>query len=522
MKHQFAVGLASAATAISLVCTAGCTADPEPPGKGTASEVPEAPAVERTAHPNILLITVDDASATDVADMPHVQELIGDRGVTLTGAIAPTPICVPARASLLTGQYTHNHGALAIGGAEGGAESFSREDRDDDTLPVWLNAAGYETFFVGKYLNGYGHDEKTSGYVPPGWTGWHASLDPETYNYDHTQLSENGTVDDPQEVYSADGFADRADDLLADPRRTTRPWFMTVNYVAPHYGGPWEDDDPKAVESRRGNSTAQTNPRFPPTPKVKDEDRDTFADRALPTGPEMFYEAPDQYAGASRKFRPTPKRRAYMRELHQQRLESLQAVDRAVAGHLRTLRRTKQLRDTVVVFTSDNGYSIGQRNLDGKLWFYESELKVPMLVRGPGIEAGSEVDQVVTHVDLPVTLAAMAGATPSRTVDGIDVSALLEGTGRSRDRIVPIEAYPVETDSTERLYSGIRVAGRWTYARLKTGQEELYDLAADPHQLRNLAERRPEVLATMRELDEKYRDCVGASCPQPGDDGDLP
>ncbi|GGD12229.1 sulfatase [Nocardioides daphniae] len=518
-KRPWLVGLAAAATVATL--TSGCTLGDEPeakPGPGTASKVPSAPEEERVGKPNILLITVDDASATDVLDMPHVQRLIADEGATVDTALAPTPICVPARASLLTGQYTHNHGALGISGPYGSVTSFMGDGKDDDTLPVWLNAAGYETFFVGKYLNGYGKNNGTETYVPPGWTRWLASVDTTTYDYDKTQLSNNGAVEEVSSTYNADGFAERVDDLLGQPRRTTRPWFLNVNYVAPHFGGPWEDDDPKYVEQEvRGNDSARTNPRFPPTPYVHPDDRDSFATRELPDDPSMFYDVPDQQAGRERKFLAKPKRKRYLRELHQQRLESLQAVDRAVGRHVETLEESGQLDDTVIVFTSDNGYSVGQHNLDGKLFFYEPQLTVPLVIRGPGVRPDSTVESVVTHADLPVTLAAMAGATPSRPVDGLDVSRLLEQPEKYVDRVVPLEAYAVDAQDDQRLYSGIRVGNRWKYARMKSGFEEVYDLVEDPYELTNLAERRPALTAQLRRLDERYRDCAARTCPQLGE-----
>ena len=107
----------------------------------------------------MLLITADDAAPGDLKYMPHARDLIADRGVTFTNGVAPTPICVPARASLLTGQYTHNHKAYTIEGKGGGFKSFDSRN----ALPVWLKRAGYDTLFIGKYLNGYGD----AGPAPP-------------------------------------------------------------------------------------------------------------------------------------------------------------------------------------------------------------------------------------------------------------------------------------------------------------------------------------------------------------------
>ena len=115
-----------------------------------AASVPAPGAAGR--RPNIIVVMTDDERVDDLAYMPHVRRLLMRQGTTLRDAVAPTPMCVPARASLLSGQYATNHGAYTIQGRHGGFKAFS----EDGTLPVWLHDAGYRTYFTGKYLNGYG------------------------------------------------------------------------------------------------------------------------------------------------------------------------------------------------------------------------------------------------------------------------------------------------------------------------------------------------------------------------------
>ncbi|MBA3781840.1 MAG: sulfatase-like hydrolase/transferase, partial [Nocardioides sp.] len=172
-------------------------------------------------RPNILLITADDAAIGDLDHMPQLKQYVADQGITVENALAPTPICVPARASLLTGQYSHNHGAVTIEGEGGGFDAFA----DNDTLPVWLQTAGYDTLFVGKYLNGYGEDDPT--YVPPGWTDWQATVDPSTYNFEKPQINHNGEVTE-HEQYSTDLLRDLSVDEINDPARAAKPWYMWV------------------------------------------------------------------------------------------------------------------------------------------------------------------------------------------------------------------------------------------------------------------------------------------------------
>ncbi|MFS3130601.1 sulfatase [Nocardioides sp. Bht2] len=449
------------------------------------------------SRPNILLVTVDDAAASDLRWMPKVRRLIGDQGVRVTNALAPTPLCVPARATLLSGQYAHNHGALGIRGRHGSVRSFD----DRRTLPTWLRRAGYDTYFVGKYLNGYGRNSKR--YVPPGWTGWQGSIDPFTYNYARTVTNRNGTIV-RDERYSTDSFARMANRVLRREAKDADPFYLWVNYVAPHKGGPRERDDPRR---RFAGHTIDT-------PAVAERHRNSFRHLALPDVPSLFRTPGRSIVNASQ--RPWAKRaRAALRESYQQRIESLQAVDEAVGSHLRVLRRTGQLRNTIVAFTSDNGFLVGQHNLNGKLWFYQESVQVPLVIRGPGIPRGRTVDDVVTHADLPVTFAALAQARPNRRVDGTDVWPVLSGqVVSSPQRVVPIAAYPITARTTRRLYSGVRVGNDWSYAVAPSGVEEIYDLRRDRYQLTNLARdpRFAERRAWLRGLARQYRDCAGEQC----------
>src|SRR3954453_9762300 len=192
-------------------------------------------------HPNLLMVTVDDASWDTMKYMPHLRRLMVREGVTLRNGLAPTPICVPTRASLLSGQYAHNHGALTIKGAGGGVAAFDQHR----PLPVWLRHAGYRTMFVGKYLNGYGEQDSPT-YVPPGWSSWHATVDPSTYNYVMPTVNNNGRTQ-TYHRYSSSLISDISNGLLRRERGASKPWYMWVNYVAPHVGGGDGPDDPATL-----------------------------------------------------------------------------------------------------------------------------------------------------------------------------------------------------------------------------------------------------------------------------------
>ncbi len=447
-------------------------------------------------RPNILLITADDAAIGDLDHMPQLKQYVADQGITVENALAPTPICVPARASLLTGQYSHNHGAVTIEGEGGGFDAFA----DNDTLPVWLQTAGYDTLFVGKYLNGYGEDDPT--YVPPGWTDWQATVDPSTYNFEKPQINHNGEVTE-HEQYSTDLLRDLSVDEINDPARAAKPWYMWVNYVAPHTGQPQQDDDPLKIDPDNDKSLRTTVPA--------PEYDNAFSDQDLPTTPDMFEdETSDKTVAKVTYQRWNERDRELLRESYQQRLESLQSVDDAVAETIEALRETGQLDNTWIVFTGDNGYASGQHNIAGKLWYFTDILGIPMVMRGPGLPRGETVSTPVTNPDLATTFATLAGATPTRPQDGVDVAPYL--TTEADTRVVPIEGYRV-TGGLTPLYYGIW-AGPWTYVRTPGRREELYNRDLDPYELSSVADdpRFATQLGELRRLAKEQHTCAGDTC----------
>ncbi|MDN5895506.1 MAG: sulfatase [Nocardioides sp.] len=443
-------------------------------------------------RPNVLLFTTDDMSVGDIAHMPRTKRLLQRQGTTFTQAVAPSPICVPARASLLTGQYAHNHGALTISGAHGGAKSFN----DRDTLPVWLKDAGYDTAILGKYLNGYEHTSPR--YIAPGWTNWSVA-NRRVYSYGKVRYNLNGRMFAPRKAYSTDTISALTNSWLKRKARRRKPWFTWVNYVGPHHGGRKQSDDPSARWPRRKSVHLPTT-----TPAPRDRNR--FRKLRLPDHPEMW-------RGSRHTAFSGPKRghffKTAMREVYQQRIEALQSVDRAVGRTVATLRRTGQLRNTYVIFTSDNGYLTGDHNREGKLVSYDRAVRIPLVMRGPGVPKRRRARTTVTNPDLGVTIAAIANADPGRDVDGRNVLPYLRG--RAAKRVIPLEAYPVR-GGARRIYQGIRY-GSWTYVRTR-GQEDLYNRARDHGELRDLAglPKYKTQLNRMRRWNRIYRDCAGAEC----------
>jgi arylsulfatase A-like enzyme len=468
-------------------------------GLGLGKPLTPTPFHQPVAHPNLLMITADDASWDTMRYMPHLRRLMAREGVTLRNGLAPSPICVPARASLLSGQYAHNHGALTISGAGGGVAAFDQQD----TLPVWLRHAGYRTMFVGKYLNGYGEQDAPT-YVPPGWSSWHATVDPTTYNYVMPTVNNNGTTR-TYHRYSSSLISDISNRLLRGQRGASKPWYMWVNYVAPHVGGAAGPDDPVTLYPHDRHPVSTTTPAR--------RDQGTFSWLGLQKTPDMFEkDTSDKVIARKTHTDWPPDRRHQLRIARDQRVEALQSVDRALGRTFRTLRQTHQLRRTYVVFTSDNGFVLGQHNLQGKLWYFRDIVGIPMYVRGPGLPHGRVSHAPVSNADWAPTFASLAGATPTREVDGVDVMPWL--TSGARARPVPIEAYPVHGGRTP-IYTGV-VDGPWTWVQGRGGRGELYRLSVDPWQNHNLAKdpRYQTQKKQLRQMTRRYAHCAGATCPQ--------
>lgn len=462
-----------------------------------------APALQVVERPHILLITTDDQRADEMDPMPVVRRELVAAGTTFTRAYAPFPLCCPARATLLSGQYPHNHGVLGNQTPQfplGGYVAFDTSS----SLATWLQDAGYQTAFVGKFINNYGAVKPVL--VPPGWEDWHATVS--GGNYFSTRLRESTTGANPvtrlyENQYQADLYADLATDIIRRRVDAGRPLFLNVSFFGPHSGAPREPDDPTLS-----------------TPAVAPRHRDAYAGTPLRRTEHdpSFNEADvtDKPAYVRKRGPLGAALQAQMTELYQQRLESLMAVDEAVDEILQALEAAGVLDETLVVFTSDNGYMLGEHRIHaGKTVPYEPSARVPFVVRGPGFPAGVERSQPVTLVDVAPTLLHAAGGTAGLPMDGTALQPYAEDPTHGTDRTVVIEAGPRSTtDGAPYHYRGLRTS-RWLYVEYhETGEVELYDLLVDPYQEVNRA-RDPAYATERQQLADRLatlQDCSGEDC----------
>jgi N-acetylglucosamine-6-sulfatase len=456
----------------------------------------EPAAQERQGRPNVLVLMTDDQTLRSLEVMPNVRRLIGGEGTTFERSFVSFSLCCPSRATFYTGQYAHNHTILGNQPPVGGYDKLDKRE----WLPVWLQRAGYRTVHLGKFLNGYGSQGSAPTEVPPGWSEWYGSVDPSTYRfYDYT-LNENGALvtyganGDPA-FYQTDFYARRASELIGRLAPAREPFFLSVAFLAPHAGRPREPDDP------RNQGTPAPAPRH----------KNRFASEPFPQPPSFNEGDVSDKPRFIRNRRPIGASRVNaVRENYRQRLESLLAVDEAIPQILGTLRQTGELDDTLVLLTSDNGFFHGEHRLpSGKVWVYEPSIRVPLIMRGPGVPVRARRRQLVTNVDLAPTILDAANARPGRAQDGRSLYPLLRDPLREWGRDVLIEG----ADGGPNAYDAIRTY-RFVYVEYATGDRELYDLRRDPHQLQSL-HADPAYAAIRDRLARRLaglRGCAGRGC----------
>ena len=447
---------------------------------------------------NVVVLMTDDQTAAAMRAMPITRQLIGGEGVTFDNSFVSYALCCPSRATFLTGQYAHNHHVLRNVWPLGGYYRL----HGDQTLPVWLEAAGYRTMMVGRYLNEYGRRDPTE--IPPGWTDWHALVDPTTHHYYGFKVNENGTVrafPDTPENYQTTVLTRKTVHLIHDAADDGKPFFIWTAYTAPHYGygkSSKEPDDPPGMK----------------TPVPAPRDRDKFAKEPLPTPPDFDERDMSDKPRTIRNLpRITPRKRAAIQENYQQELETLQAVDRGVASIVDALQATGQLDRTLIVFTSDNGYYHGEHRIAReKTRPYDPAIRVPLLVRGPGIPRGVRRSQFVSNQDLTSTVLDVAGAEAALPQDGMSLLPLIH-----RPHFVPARDLLIEGVTSvgqQRVdFAGIR-SPNWFYAEYTNGDRELYDLRDDPYELTSRAgkKRYAAIQAELAQRVSALRTCSGASC----------
>lgn len=462
---------------LALVVVLGFTVWP------AASTTREAP--PPADKPNILFILTDDLDARSTSRMPALQEQLAARGTTFDQAFATAPQCCPSRASFLTGKYPHNHTVYDNDETLGGARKFRSSGEDESTIATWLDAQGYETILMGKYLNGY-----DGTYIPPGWDEWRGQMES---NNNHLYNEDGQLVYyDPDTYHDTDMFSDWAVSYIENGAGKNRPFFMYLSVNAPHH---------PAIPAERHKDEFSTV-ELPQPPSFDEEDVSDKPQRVrnLPTLTDA------EIQDMTRSYRD--------------RLRSMLSVDDMIGRLVAELHESGELDETYIVFTSDHGYHMGQHRLrPGKARAYEEDIRIPLYVRGPGVPEGRTLEHKVLNLDFAPTFAELGRAPVPTSVDGRSFVPLLHGSTPAADawrESFMVEFYrqsatsPLNSDA----FSALRTSD-YTYVEHANGDRELYDLEVDPYQLLSLhdSSEHRSLMAALHVRLEALKACSGqVSC----------
>jgi N-acetylglucosamine-6-sulfatase len=451
-----------------------------------------------SSRANIVLIVTDDEDVPAHAFMPKAKALLEDQGTAFENFFISYPWCCPSRASILRGQYGHNTHVVGNEPPWGGFETFRQLGLEESTIATWLHDAGYRTAMLGKYFNRYVPERDG---VPPGWDEWYVGGNAHaSYNY---VLNENGqTVQygSGPEDYLGDVLTDKAVQVIRTSAHAEQPFFLYVLPFTPH--------SPSVAAPRHEGMFADAElPRPPSFDEADVSDKPAFIRRLPPLNQDQI---------------------AYLEYEYRRRIASLQAVDDMVESIVTALSESGQLDNTYVIYSSDNGFHMGEHRLiAGKDTPYEEDIRVPMVMRGPGVPVGERVDALVVNIDLAPTFVDIAGIEAPEFVDGRSFLPLLQDPEqpwresflierrRLEEQLVRQSKYtgltPEELEQTA-VFNGLRTSDS-LYVEYGSGERELYDLKADPFQLANrIDDIDPALLAALEERLAALARCTADEC----------
>lgn len=473
----FRAGSVLAAVTVLLGMTAGACAGP-------GSE--PAAAASRT---NIVFVLTDDLSENLVQFMPNVQALAED-GTTFSQYTVTDSLCCPSRSSILTGRFPHNTGVFTNSGDDGGFHVFQKE-QERDTFATTLRERGYRTAMMGKYLNGYQPQEHG---VRPGWTEWDVAGG--GYNQYNYNLNENGTVKHYGKApadYLTTVIEGKAASFITASAEAGEPFLLEVATFSPH--GPY-------------------------TPAPRDEQ--AFPGLKAPRGPSFDTLPADAPAWLAGREPLTAEEIAKIDAAYRKRAQSVLSIDRMIGNLRQTLKKAGVADRTVVVFSSDNGFHLGEHRLAaGKQTAFDHDVHVPLVMAGPGVREGATVDAAVQNIDLRPTFEELGGVTPGPAVDGRSLLPLLrdgQAAGWRRTGLIEHHGPNNAADDPDKqtpasgnpsTYAALR-GPDFTYVEYEGGATEYYDRTTDPDELANTAARLPADRVTqLHDMLENLRTCKG-------------
>jgi len=441
-------------------------------------------------RPNIIFVLTDDLSANLLPYMSNV-EAMEKEGATFSNYFVTDSLCCPSRASIFTGKFPHNTGVFKDGGLDG----FNAHGYESQTFALALQQAGYTTAMMGKYLNKY--KPRRDG-VAKGWNEW--DVGGSAYDEFNYELNQNGRVvkfGHKPEEYLTDVLSNMANLFIRS--HANGPFFLEVATFAPHR--------PYVPAPRDAD-------KFP---KLVYERSAAYGARPDNAAPQWLKDIPPLDGAAI----------AQIDKVFRKRVQSVQAVDRMIGEIRAALAATGHTKDTFIVFSSDNGLHMGEYSLrPGKQTPFDIDIKVPLIVIGPGVRVGRVIDLFAENIDLCPTFTEIAGSSAPTVPDGTSLLGLLTGDllpENWRDAVL-IEHHHHEDSFLSDPDEQENSAGRPTtyealrsqnslYVEYADNEISYYDLSRDPFELKNIAATlSKDELSRLHQALIANEKCKGASC----------
>ncbi|KIX04937.1 uncharacterized protein Z518_05808 [Rhinocladiella mackenziei CBS 650.93] len=485
--------------------------------------------------PNVLFIMSDDQDShmKSMDYMPHVKNLLAANGTTFQKHYCTTALCCPSRISLFTGKCVHNTNVTDVRLPFGAYPKFVSEGLNDDYLPLWLQDGGINTYYVGKFSNGH----SIHNYRDPevnGWTDSNFLLEPGMYDYENTTWARKGQQWKSFPNQNAVTITGQyALEMLSQAANSGKPFFLTVAPTAPHVG---------LNASGKGS--------FFPIPQKKWEN--AFGDETVPRAPNFNPQKPSGVSWLQNLPYQNETLIERLDQLYRARLRVIAGLDDMVADLVSALEKHGILNNTHIIYTTDNGYHIGQHRMGpGKRTGYETDINIPMVWRGPGVPVNKITNTVSTHTDLAPTFLDLFGLPRRTQLDGsimpltesamdASVGSRVEhvnvehwGAAHTYEVVAPHKNFNVAGEHNN-TYKSVRIMGdgyNIYYSVWCTNEHELYDMTTDGYQMDNLLPKvrdiaqvpdrqllgRPlsNVVARLDTLLLVLKSCRGSECTDP-------
>jgi N-acetylglucosamine-6-sulfatase len=425
----------------------------------------------------------------DLKYMPKTRSVLKAKGMSFSNAFVSNPLCCPSRATILRGQYAHNTGIWTnknVGRRAGVGQAYRNKGNEKDNVATRLDAAGYRTALIGRYFSGI--TNKT--FVPPGWDYWFSAWG----GYFDYGANDQGTIrhfGTKTSDYRTDVESRKTRMFIGISVARGKPFFAYVAPKAPHSPSTPAPRDRHAYDGLKA-------PRLP-----------SFNERNVSDKPPWIRKLP----------RLSDDKKAKIDNHAEKRAESLQAVDDLVAGVVGKLRDKGVLSDTYIFFTSDNGFHHGEHRIPAKKARpYEEDVRVPLLVRGPGVAGGHLATKLVLNTDYLPTFTDLAcpSSSPcniqnySYVPDGRSLRPVLKGNATNWRSAVLLEAHHTPEGGATPASSGIRTSGT-KYVEYAGGKRELYFLGHDPYELMNKYPAAKPSARLVHRL-QVLKTCAGVDC----------